>query len=221
MVPSMSGAGNSSTPMLASSAEKSSKNATKWLWACDMSSTAHISRMECIASCSHTEIFPQTHSAPFAGAYLLTMCKTRQVAHIRKEGVEIIWAVPSLGLLTASRHSLTMILFTRTLSSVIHRWDLRLARQSLCKAKPEPFLHIQAHEVQSSSASAQSEPACAVTCGAPTSTVRQPRPDARIGPIVEPHAMSERTQNSWVGMPRRRATSLHTPNSCYPNYSSP
>ena len=48
----------------------------------------------------------------------------------------------------------------------------------------------------------------ASTCGAPTSTVRQPSPDARMGPIVDPHAMSERTQNSCVGMPRRRATSL-------------
>ncbi len=27
--------------------------------------------------------------------------------------------------------------------------------------------------------------------------------------MVDPHAMSERTQNSCVGMPRRRATSLH------------
>lgn len=46
------------------------------------------------------------------------------------------------------------------------------------------------------------------TCGAPTSTVRQPSPEARIGPMVDPHAMSLRTQNSCVGMPRRRATSL-------------
>ena len=39
--------------------------------------------------------------------------------------------------------------------------------------------------------------------------MRQPRPDAKIGPIVEPQAMSDLTQNSWVGMPRLVANSLH------------
>ena len=50
---------------------------------------------------------------------------------------------------------------------------------------------------------------CIDSCGAPTSTVRQPRLEARIGPMVEPHAMSLRTLNSWAGMPRRLPTSLH------------
>ena len=43
--------------------------------------------------------------------------------------------------------------------------------------------------------------------------MRQPRPDAKIGPIVEPQAMSDLTQNSWVGMPRLVANSLHKHNS--------
>ena len=80
---------------------------------------------------------------------------------------------------------------------------------------------------------------CMASCGAPTSMVRQPRLLARIGPacihngqdmahaaktrahveavliraahapIVDPQAMSLRTANSWVGMSRLRATSLH------------
>ncbi len=34
----------------------------------------------------------------------------------------------------------------------------------------------------------------------------QPRLDARMGPIVEPHGMSLRTLNSWHEMPRRCPT---------------
>ena len=49
---------------------------------------------------------------------------------------------------------------------------------------------------------------CMDSWGAPTSTVRQPKFAARMGPMVLPQAMSLRTQNSWVGMPWRRATSL-------------
>lgn len=49
---------------------------------------------------------------------------------------------------------------------------------------------------------------CIASVGAPTSTVLQPNPDERMGPIVLPHAMSLFTQNSWLGMPRRRPTSL-------------
>ena len=51
---------------------------------------------------------------------------------------------------------------------------------------------------------------CIASCGAPTSTVRQPSPEAKIGPMVDPHAISERTQNSCVGMFRLRATSLQS-----------
>ncbi len=34
------------------------------------------------------------------------------------------------------------------------------------------------------------------SCAMPQSTVRQPSADARMGPMVEPHGMSLRTENS-------------------------
>lgn len=49
---------------------------------------------------------------------------------------------------------------------------------------------------------------CMESWGAPTSRVRQPMPLAKIGPIVEPHSMSLRMQNSCVGIPRLWASSL-------------
>ena len=51
-VPRTSGGGSASTSTHASSALKSAKNARKWLYECATSSTAHISRMECMASCA-------------------------------------------------------------------------------------------------------------------------------------------------------------------------
>ena len=49
---------------------------------------------------------------------------------------------------------------------------------------------------------------CMLSWGPPTSTVRQPSPEDRMGPIVDPQAMSDFTQNSCVGMPRLLASSL-------------
>ena len=40
--------------------------------------------------------------------------------------------------------------------------------------------------------------------------MRHPRPEAKMGPIVDPQAMSDLTQNSCVGMPRLYASSLRT-----------
>jgi hypothetical protein len=43
---------------------------------------------------------------------------------------------------------------------------------------------------------------CIDSCATPTSTVRQPSADARMGPMVLPQGMSFRTQNScglWAG----------------------
>ncbi|GAY51038.1 hypothetical protein CUMW_131210 [Citrus unshiu] len=39
---------------------------------------------------------------------------------------------------------------------------------------------------------------CIDNCGAPTSTVRMPTPLAKMGPIVEPQAMSLRTTKSCI-----------------------
>ncbi len=58
---------------------------------------------------------------------------------------------------------------------------------------------------------------CMESWGAPTSRVRQPMPLARMGPMVDPHSMSFRMLNSWVGMPRLCASSLHTPGKYHHN----
>ena len=52
-----------------------------------------------------------------------------------------------------------------------------------------------------------------LSCGAPTSTVLTPSPLARMGPMVEPHAMSDLTQNSWLGTGPPRSLGLRDPTS--------
>lgn len=56
-------------------------------------------------------------------------------------------------------------------------------------------------EWPTSATAAISRMLCIASVAAPTSSVLQPSEDARMGPMVEPHPMSDRVQKSCVGMP--------------------